>query len=239
MLMPSPSAMLDIWETGQDAAPWVRAMLLLRAAEPDLADDAHENLSIGERDARLIDLRALIFGCTLSSLARCPGCGAQLELSFSTHDLQVSRPVTDHFRVEHGDWIITCRLPTSADFRALAFDPQAAHALLLACIDRVERDGSPATAEALTADALAQVAAAMAEADPRADLSAAMACPDCGANWSARFDIVAYLWEELGNWARKLLCDIHVLASNYGWREADVLALSPQRRKYYVGLVRT
>ena len=39
-------------------------------------------------------------------------------------------------------------------------------------------------------------------------------------------------------WARRTLRDVHVLARAYGWREADVLALSPTRRQIYVELSR-
>jgi hypothetical protein len=34
------------------------------------------------------------------------------------------------------------------------------------------------------------------------------------------------------------LRDVHELASAYGWRESEILALSPQRRQAYLELVR-
>ena len=35
----------------------------------------------------------------------------------------------------------------------------------------------------------------------------------------------------------RFLRDVHTLASTYGWREADILALSPWRRQYYLALI--
>jgi hypothetical protein len=35
-----------------------------------------------------------------------------------------------------------------------------------------------------------------------------------------------------------MLYDVHALASAYGWREADVLAMSPMRRQVYLELAR-
>lgn len=240
MRAPSHRSMIDIWEAGQDIAPWARALLLLRAAQPDMDTAALESLPVGERDARLIDLRALIFGNSLSSLARCPECGEQLELSFSVQDVQVDGPPdTTGFSLRRDGWVIGYRLPSTADFRSLSVGPDAPRALLAACIGGISRHGKDVPFADLDAETIDMVVADMAEADPRADLKAAMRCPSCAAQWSARFDIVAYLWEELGAWVRRLLADVHVLARHYGWREDDVLALSPWRRQHYIGLVRS
>ena len=44
-------------------------------------------------------------------------------------------------------------------------------------------------------------------------------------------DITAYLWSEVEDWAKRLLIEIHTLASAYGWREAELLALEPAQRE--------
>ncbi len=81
------------------------------------------------------------------------------------------------------------------------------------------------------------VAARLAEADPGARIDLAVDCPGCGAAWSAPFDIVSFLWAEVDACARRLVGDVHALASAYGWTEDDVLALSPARREAYLELV--
>jgi hypothetical protein len=48
------------------------------------------------------------------------------------------------------------------------------------------------------------------------------------------FDIVTFLWREIENLAGHLLRDVHTLASAYGWRESDILALSAARRDFYL-----
>jgi hypothetical protein len=50
------------------------------------------------------------------------------------------------------------------------------------------------------------------------------------------FDIGRYLWEELRAQAVRLLHEVHTLARFYGWREADILALSAARRHAYLEL---
>ena len=67
--------------------------------------------------------------------------------------------------------------------------------------------------------------------------SAAQICPACGHAWSATLDIVAYLWDELDDWAQDLLAEVHVPARHYAWSERDILALTPVRRRFYLDLL--
>jgi hypothetical protein len=52
------------------------------------------------------------------------------------------------------------------------------------------------------------------------------------------FDIASFLWRETHGWAQGTLRDVHGLAAAYGWREEDVLRLSPTRRQIYLELAR-
>ena len=51
------------------------------------------------------------------------------------------------------------------------------------------------------------------------------------------FDIVSFFWAEIDAWARRVLREVNVLARAYGWRESDILALSPVRRQIYLSMV--
>jgi hypothetical protein len=64
-----------------------------------------------------------------------------------------------------------------------------------------------------------------------------LTCPQCAHQWQAPLDIVSFLWSEVHAWAIRLLREIHELASAYGWSEAEILALSPWRRRAYLELV--
>jgi hypothetical protein len=77
----------------------------------------------------------------------------------------------------------------------------------------------------------------MAQADAPADIQLALTCPVCGQHWQAIFDIVSFFWSEIDAWAYRTLRDVHCLAAAYGWREADILALSPWRRQFYLEMV--
>ena len=99
----------------------------------------------------------------------------------------------------------------------------------------VPLDGSPVAAAALP---YAQVLAArMGEADGGADGEVELSCPACQHGWSAELDIAAFFWTEIAAQAQRLLREVDALARVYGWREADILAMSAARRQAYLELV--
>ncbi|MER7112811.1 hypothetical protein [Streptomyces sp. NPDC000229] len=146
-------------------------------------------------------------------------------------------------RVEEGEWVIEFRLPTVADLAVAgaAADPdEARRALLARCTVSAVRGGEDVAperlGELLPPRVQQRIAEAAEEADPAADVTLEVACPECGRATPAELDIASYLWAELDHWARDLLLDVHLLATAYGWSEPEILALSPLRRRYYLEL---
>ncbi|MEU1948705.1 hypothetical protein ABZ554_41195 [Streptomyces sp. NPDC020125] len=118
---------------------------------------------------------------------------------------------------------------------------RARRALLARCLVSVHRAGQPVPADRLPLAELPEpvqrkLAEAAEHADPAADVTLNVACPECGEATRAELDIASYLWAELDHWARDLLLDVHLLATAYGWSEPQILALSPLRRRYYLEL---
>ncbi|GAA2302402.1 hypothetical protein [Streptomyces violaceusniger] len=118
---------------------------------------------------------------------------------------------------------------------------RARRALLARCIVSAHRSGQPVPVDRLPAAELPEpvqrrLAEAAERADPAADVTLNVACPECGEATRAELDIASYLWAELDHWARDLLLDVHLLATAYGWSEPQILALSPLRRRYYLEL---
>ena len=73
--------------------------------------------------------------------------------------------------------------------------------------------------------------------DPQANVQMNLSCVRCGKHWQAVFDIESFLWSEINRWAERLLLEVHQLARAYGWREADILAMSPHRRRFYLDML--
>lgn len=239
--MLSASELLSAWERGIDRLVFERALLLLEASSSQSWEELAA-LNIGQRDARLIDLREAIFGGSLPCITTCPNCGERLELNLSVSDLRVSglpcvEQNNDFLYIEAEGLRLEFRLPNSFDLFAAsaATDTDNARALL---IERCLLDGhdreNKVSYSSLSSTLLDTLTLAMAEADPQSHLELALSCPSCKHDWKVVFDISSYLWSEIQTWALRILHEVHILASAYGWREADILALSPLRRQLYL-----
>lgn len=238
------SDILALWERGAASDMAMRGALLLAATGEVGLPDQCARLPLGQRDARLLALRERLFGPQLASLANCPACAERVELQFNVADVRVSPGAQSDaaLTVQAGEYETAFRLPTSADLQQLDASAELAanrRRLFELCIVSAHRGGKEVPASALPDEIAQAVATRMAEADPQADVQLAVCCPNCGHQWEAPFDIVSFLWTEIHAWAMRMLREIHVLASAYGWHEADILALSPSRRQAYLELIQS
>jgi hypothetical protein len=249
--------LLSAWDEALPQHPLDRALTLLAALQPAskfTSNSASHSargelraLGVGERDAQLLALRERLFGPELEAFATCPQCGANLELSASVADLRTpaSEGAADldarEQVVEADGLTIRFRRVDSRDLAAVvdAPDAETARAALFTRIvieARRQADAEAMAIATLPPGAAAAVDARLAELDAAADVLFDLVCPECDACWSAPFDPGVYLWTEIDAWARRLLRSVDTLARAYGWREADVLALGPRRRRFYLEL---
>ncbi len=234
--------LLRVWEMGLSATPVHRALYLLAIALPNCTWDDLTQLSIGQRDSLLLTMREQLFGSQLASIASCPKCGEQLEFSCTVGDIRVSpKPLcTGELILELDNYTIQYRLPNSLDLELATrhLNPVTVpQRILQSCILSVQHQQVNCEVADLPEMVLDAIAAHMAQTDPQADLQIALTCPACSHQWQSPFDIVHFLWSELHGWAQRTLIDVHRLALAYGWREVDILAMSPQRRQFYLGMV--
>lgn len=236
--------LLDAWEQGLGRPPVERAILLLAAVTGEPRDEL-ARLSIGRRDALLLDARERVFGQRLTSVSSCPACGEPLEATFEVSDLRVGAEGVERREVlelDAGGYQIHFRLPDSLDQASLAAcaDVAAARDLLLRrCLLGVSRGGEEGGAESLPPEVLEAVARRMEEMDPQADVRLDLSCGACGHAWEEAFDIGSFFCAELDAWAGRVLVETHTLARAYGWSEGDILMMSAARRQFYLNLVGT
>lgn len=242
--MPSQSTgdWLNIWESGLTLRPVEWVLTLLSLAHPDWSIEALAQLSLGQRDADVAALRQSLFGSQVISVATCPACSEQLELPFDVANVFPAQPITpvETSRLALDDWEVDVRLPNSYDLLAIEAAPDLETALSLLrqrCLTVADRDGQSVPANEWPAAVLEAATEHLARLDPLADVQLRMDCPACAHRWHADFDIVRFLWHELNTWAIRTLQEVHQLASAYGWREIDILALSPWRKKVYLELI--
>jgi uncharacterized protein (UPF0212 family) len=241
VLAPTASELLAAWEQGQARPPAGRAGVLLAAAEPGTPPAAFDALPVGDRDACLLSLRELTFGRGLTGVIDCPACGELVELSLAPAELFADAgPRPDQpMSLASGRHHVSFRLPTGGDLAAVAGEPDVATArlaLLDRCLVTARMGPDDVPASDLPPDVVDAVSAAMADADVRGDVRLSTACPSCGHGLETAFDLAAFLWAEVDAWSLRALRDVSTLARAYGWREADILAMSPYRRQAYLEL---
>jgi len=233
---------LNAWEQAQSLSPAERALSLLALAETGTSRDKLAQLSIGRRDGVLLKLREKIFGSRMTGRSNCPACGQPMEMSFLVADVQAgpSPGSAESFTATFGEHQISFRLPNSGDLATLIsggdVEPQKRR-LIQRCVLQATRNGEPLTADQLAEDAVSALSERMSELDPQGDVQLALSCPQCSHRWRAPLDVASFVWSEIQAWAVRLLRDVHVLATAYGWREAEILAMSPWRRQAYIELI--
>jgi hypothetical protein len=239
----SAGEVLQIWEQGQGLHPLDRALGLLAVANPTTPWEQLARLPIGQRDALLLTLRQDMLGSRLAGYAECPACSERLELGIDSRQILAGQewpktPDAAAQSVEVDSFHISFRLLDSFDLAAIATSQDVAAArktLIQRSVLDIRCNGEPVAA--LPSDMETRVSEALIQADPLADLQFDLSCPACGHLWQLAFDITAFFWAEINNLAKRLLYEIHTLAHAYGWREADILAMSPARRQTYLDLV--
>jgi hypothetical protein len=244
----SAQELLEAWDQGQSLSPCGRATLLLAATCPEYRRRRVDSLTIGERDALLAQIRACTFGRDLASVVTCPACRELVEVSVDVRSIFPDRtpaaPSEGMSRkplvIAAGDFVVQAAIPAVRDIEAIvttATPEEGLRRLWRRCILRVEHKGEPYEADDLPEDIYALIDERMAEADPQGDVHLLVHCPGCDHRWPLLFDMLAYFWSEIQMRARRLLREIHVLASAYGWRESEILMLSAARRRAYLELV--
>jgi hypothetical protein len=237
-------------------------LVLLEAACTERTREELEALAIGERDARLLELRELTFGPQITGIATCPSCNERLELQFTAAEIRVKRKnrgggvqgeprdtlnnpsdgkKSPILSLEEGGYYVSFRLPTSRDLATadlgLKHKEFRTH-LLSACIVSALKEGHAIRADELPEEILKSVIQMMESADPQAAVWLDLTCAACGRHWdSTLFDVVSFFWAEIDAWAWRTLVEVHTLASAYGWTEAEILAMSPWKRQRYLEIL--
>lgn len=238
MRIPSDSELIAIWEQASGEDPIDRALTLLSAFSRESPEELAA-LSIGSRDARMLEVYECLFGPTLDAFAECPVCAEALEYSLSIRDLVSSAPETEDgsLLLETSEASVRLRLPDSLDLRAISAcdDLTVATRLLMErCIVEASINDAPTPIEMLPDTITDTIASTLARVNPHAEILIDLTCAACSNSWQVTFDIEPFLWSKISAAVKCLLQQVHTLASTYGWRELDILAMSPMRRQIYV-----
>lgn len=231
----SGAKLLNLWECGASLHLLDRGLLALSMALPEVPCDSLADWPLGRRNRALVELHSSSFGPSLLAWTSCASCGEKMEFELDGRvlggDESDEAPVGGIVHVNGHSF----RLPNSRDLARVAkeSDPQTA---VLRILERCRTDTE--VSMAWSDEDVEAVGEAMAMADPGAQLQVALRCPACGNQWNASLELLTFLWAEIEARAKRLLWEVHALASAYGWTQSEILALSPARRALYLEMVR-
>jgi len=225
----SDNQLLAVWEQGFRLHPVDRGLLVLSAALPGVPYAALADWPLGRRNRALAEWLCTSFGPRLAGWATCERCGERLEFELDTRVLLAAEPTDSEARVEVGGHMF--RLPTSRDL-ALAARAEGPHDAMASLLDACRLDAGEKLD--LSGEQLDELGERLSLADPLAETHVAMTCPECAAQQDDTLNMTVFAWAELEARIKRLLLEVHLLASAYGWSEADVLAVSEPRRAFYL-----
>jgi hypothetical protein len=223
--MPDAGAVLDLWDRAEREHPIDRDLSMLEVFTAQKRETLAE-LPLHRRDALLLASRVAAFGASLDGVAGCPQCACRVDVALTIPD-RPAIPAEDGGELEVEGNRVSYRVPNSRDLAEAAGASDAVSAaktLLSRCQLAGPRDES-------VERAIDREIARLCDAS---SLELGMACPQCHHEFLVPVDIGRFLWQEMAAYAQRLLGEVDALASRYGWLEADVLAMSEQRRKRYL-----
>jgi hypothetical protein len=228
--------LLEAWTECRGNAPVeVGVAVLARSmSEAERADVG--SWSLARRNAALIELRMSVWGRELEGIVECPVCDGGIEFTLDLEPIVADQPAAPtEIHVETARGSLTARLPTDADLAAVALiadSDEARRVLARRCLVATS-SGS----EALDDDAIEAMDARMAEVDGVGATRLSLHCDECGHTWDEPVDLGRFIAEEMQCAARRVVAEVHTLASAYGWTERVVLAIPPERRRAYLELL--
>jgi len=167
-------------------------------------------------------------------------CSAESEFELSADELS---SLADRFRESEtvsataGGIQITLRRPTGRDQLEWLGDTQGTPEVMLRRIlvapqlDELEQHGVGIDAVEAALDG------AMDEFDPLPGFEMQVVCPECGASTTAAPALTASALQRLVSAQERLLDDVHTIALNYHWTEAEILAMPAWRRQGYLARI--
>ncbi len=233
--------LLSAWESGMNESILQKSLHLLSWTYPELDTREIALWSIGQRDARLLELREALFGKSLDNQVNCPDCNETSEWTMLTKDLKV-QPSHNNTPIKidlvHHEEQLCFRLPNSEDILYLMAQNPAVSGtdeLIKMCI--IDSNLPAWKDDQIPDDLKDAIMSEMEKADPQANIELQLNCPECNHQWLVQFDIMSYLWGEINHWAYRIIQDVGLLAYHFGWSEKDILAMPPFRRELYLQMI--
>lgn len=197
--------------------------------------------TVSERLQGLLAIANASTGASTAAVAVCSNadCREQIELQLGLSSFADEEPANQFDWLSPDDEKISCRLPTGQDQLAWQNHTQAGQDaqnndeswLAKRLIEDRSKQSTPVQLPDTWIDSLG---VALNAADPLTALDIDVSCPFCHQSLRVDVDLEHLLIEGLRLQQRRLIEQIHRLASSYHWSESDIASLPRWRRERYL-----
>jgi hypothetical protein len=160
-------------------------------------------------------------------------CRERFELPLTLEMFQES-PFEETLLIDIDDRSVELRLPNGCDQRHWLQHPQASAADIAKNLLLSINNETPQDDWQIPPEWIERFEQALEAQDRLMTLQFDTSCPVCETELGLMVDLEAQLLTCLRHEQQKLLFDIYQLALAYHWSEAEILQLSPQRRRFYL-----
>lgn len=216
----SPATLLHSWTKGRE--PYGERLASLLAAD---SKEPVEEDTLGQRNCRLLRLHSSLGGGPLEATVACPKCATQNEFVVPAEAVLATPAAKPDARVilKVGRRRLAFRLPRMKDLEGSRE----------AIVERCRLEGEGAIGKA----AIERLGRRFEALDPAANIVLRLNCSQCAAPIAASVDVATFVGRELDRLVDRLIGEIDIIASAYGWNESEILALPPRRRRLYADMI--
>jgi hypothetical protein len=197
---------------------------------------ASATLPVPDRDRLLTAVYFNTYGSKIETTISCPSCNERFDLSFSLDEWVNDLATVSSQKLSGKDDAypflapggIKFRLPTGEDeMVVMGKEPATAATELL---NRCIHGGSGPYDTDLIQKTMHEIA-------PLADAEFEAQCPECSEKQLLHFNLQQYLLSSLLNEQKKLVIEVHRLASAYGWGLNEIMELPRSIRRTYITML--
>ena len=213
---------------------WILRECLIWLEDVPVTINLVRQLLVGDRDYLILQLRHLTLGDEVHAVIQCPACNEKIDVDFRVSEIPIeqrSQTNSSHI-LKLADRSVRFRLPTGGDQEAVLgmTTEEAMDELFDRCLlDDGGKEPSKGDRETIS-EMMGRIA-------PEVNLELDLMCTECNHGFIQAFDTTAYFFDEMVANGKQLLREVHALALYYHWSERDILSLTRDRRREYLGLL--
>lgn len=203
----------------------------------DASVEVIADLSVGDRQFLMRQLNLCLGNDANWYSASCSQCHVDFDfhLELSKMPVKLAGDSYPYVRVQTSQGLCCFRIPNGSDQSVLSQfndEEQSCSELIRRCLISV--DGAAAEIEVAFSDSDKEIIEdAMEAVAPEVGCEVSVSCVSCNAANTISLNPYALI----GTLGRKVLSDIHKIASHYHWSEQEILSMSRQRRFMYLSMI--